>query len=59
VGHGGTYNQDNGGDFAKFAIAWFGWWLKDDLSSSGKGMFVGPNCGLCNTYWDIQSKMLE
>ncbi len=33
VGHGGTYAQPNGGDFARVATAWFKWQLKGDKKS--------------------------
>jgi hypothetical protein len=57
VGHGGTYDQDNGGSFAAVDIAWLNWWLKDDVTATGKGMFVGANCGLCSkTEWTLRSK---
>ena len=57
VGHGGTYRQDNGGEMAKVALGWLRWHLFDDLGATGKGMFIGPNCGLCSgTQWDIQWK---
>ena len=57
VGHGGTYRQDNGGEMTKVAIGWLRWHLFDDLGATGKGMFVGPSCGLCSgTQWDIQWK---
>ncbi len=57
VGHGGTYDQDNGGSFAAVDVAWLNWWLKDDVTATGKGMFVGANCGLCSkTEWTLRSK---
>ena len=46
VGHGGTYREPHGGEFAKVAIAWYQWQLKDDQEASK--MFVGDDCGLCN-----------
>lgn len=57
VGHGGTYDQDNGGSFAKVDVAWLNWWLKGDTGPTGKGYLVGANCGLCSdTKWTIKSK---
>ena len=41
VGHGGTYNEDNGGAFGVAAVAWLKWQLMNDTSASGKGYFVG------------------
>ena len=46
VGHGGTYREPHGGEFAKVATAWYQWQLKDDQEASK--MFVGDDCGLCN-----------
>ena len=39
VGHGGTYNQPHGGEFAIVARAWLDWQLKGDKDASK--MFVG------------------
>ena len=44
VGHGGTYGQPHGGDFAKVASAWFLWQLKGD--SDAAKMFEGDPCGV-------------
>jgi hypothetical protein len=58
TGHGGTYWDDNGGDFAKVAVAWLSWWLLNDEGATGKGMFIGASCGLCSsTSWDLMWKM--
>jgi len=54
VGHGGTYAQPHGGEFAKVATAWFQWQLKDD-KNAGK-MFTG-NPGLAkNPVWRVEKK---
>ena len=47
IGHGGTYNEDNGGAFGVAAVAWLKWQLTNDTSASGKGYFVGAECRLC------------
>lgn len=39
VGHGGTYSQPHGGEFARVATAWYKWQLKGD-AEAGK-MFTG------------------
>ena len=39
VGHGGTYSQPHGGEFARVATAWYKWQLKGD-TEAGK-MFTG------------------
>jgi hypothetical protein len=57
VGHMGTYNQDNGGEMGKAATGWLRWHLLGDQGATGKGMFVGSSCGLCNSKWDIKWKM--
>jgi len=58
VGHGGTYNQPNGGEFGKVAVAWLQWTLKGD-QTAGK-MFTGPSCGLCkDTNWKFEKKKME
>lgn len=44
VGHGGTYAQPNGGDFAKVATNWFKWQLKGD-KKAGR-LFTGTPPGL-------------
>jgi len=59
VGHGGTYNDDNGGEFAKVGVAWLNWHLKGDQSATGRGMFFGTSCGICGTNWTIESKNFQ
>lgn len=57
VGHGGTYNQPNGGEFGKVAVAWLQWQLKKD-ETAGK-MFSGSSCGLCtDTKWKFEKKKI-
>lgn len=58
VGHGGTYNQPNGGEFAGIAVAWLNWQLKGDQKAAL--MFRGTDCGLCvNPKWVVQTKNLK
>jgi hypothetical protein len=55
VGHGGTYSQPHGGEFAKVAAAWYKWQLKGD-KEAGK-MFTGNPCGLAqNPLWKVEKK---
>jgi dienelactone hydrolase len=55
VGHGGTYNQPNGGEFGKVAVALLQWQFKGD-QEAGK-MFLGANCGLCqDSKWHVEKK---
>lgn len=56
IGHGDAYFQDNGGEFGIVAVGWLNWWLKDDLTASGKGMFIGNNCRLCRAPWVSKNK---
>ena len=44
IGHGGTYMQPYGGDYAKVATAWLNWWLKGDQEAAK--MFTGPQPGV-------------
>jgi hypothetical protein len=60
VGHGGTYNQDNGGPFGVAAVAWLKWQLMNDTSAKGRGYFVGPGCGICgDSNWQVASRSLQ
>ena len=59
VGHGGTYNQDNGGPYGIAAVAWLKWQLMGDTSAAGRGFFVGENCGICqDPNWETDSRSL-
>jgi hypothetical protein len=59
VGHGGTYNQDNGGPFGVVAVAWLKWQLMGDTSAGGRGYFVGDDCGICkDPTWQIGTRSL-
>ena len=58
VGHGGTYGQPHGGEFAKVATTWFQWQLKDD-KAAGK-MFTGDPAGLSsNPNWKVDRKNMR
>jgi len=55
IGHGGTYNQPNGGEFGKVAVELLEWQFKGD-QEAGK-MFLGANCGLCqDPKWHVEKK---
>lgn len=59
AGHGGTYWADNGGEFAKFAVAWFNWWLKGDTGATGRTKFLSGSCSFCSGPWSaMPSKKL-
>lgn len=58
VGHGGTYSQPQGGEFARVATAWYKWQLKGD-KKAGK-MFTGKTPGLAHsTEWTVDKKNLK
>jgi hypothetical protein len=58
VGHGGTYGQLNGGEFAKVAVALLEWQLKGNKKSAQ--MFLGSKCGFCeDPAWHITKKGYE
>ena len=55
VGHGGTYSQPHGGDFARVATAWFQWQLKGDQQAAT--MFEGDPCGVAKMAgWKVEKK---
>jgi len=58
VGHGGTFNEPNGGAAASVAVSWLDWQLRGDLKSGQR--FVGDDCGLCkDTQWLLQRKQFS
>ena len=55
VGHGGTFNEPNGGAAASVAVSWLNWQLRGDSQSAKR--FVGEDCGLCkDAQWSLQRK---
>ena len=55
VGHGGTFNEPNGGAAASVAVSWLDWQLRGDVQSSKR--FVGEDCGLCkDAQWSFERK---
>jgi hypothetical protein len=55
VGHGGTFNEPNGGAAASVAVSWLNWQLRGDARSGER--FVGEACGLCaDARWSLQRK---
>lgn len=55
VGHGGTYGQPHGGEFAKLATDWYKWQLKGD-KDAGK-TFTGNVPGISkNPVWVFEKK---
>ncbi len=58
VGHGGTYAQPHGGEFAKVATAWYQWQLKGDKEAAK--MFTGNPCGLSkDPNWKVEKKNMD
>jgi hypothetical protein len=58
VGHGGTFNEPNGGAAASVAVSWLNWQLRGDTQSAKR--FVGEDCGLCkDADWSLQRKQFK
>ncbi len=58
VGHGGTYSQPHGGEFARVATAWYQWQLKGD-KKAGK-MFRGKKPELAQSpEWTVDKKNMK
>ena len=58
IGHGGTYMQPYGGDYAKVATAWLKWWLKGDKEAAK--MFTGEEPGVSKMQdWMFMRKNIE
>jgi hypothetical protein len=57
VGHGGTFAQPDGGEWARISARWLDWQLKDDADASRD--FAGADCRLCaDERWSIEQKQL-
>jgi hypothetical protein len=55
VGHGGTFQEPNGGAAASVAVSWLDWQLRGDADAARR--FVGDDCGLCrDASWTLQRK---
>jgi hypothetical protein len=55
VGHGGTFGQPRGGDWATVSAAWLKWQLRGD-TEAGK-LFTGNPCGLAqDKKWTVEKK---
>ena len=58
VGHGGTYSQPHGGEFARVATAWLQWNLKGDEEAAK--LFTGDPCGLAKSEgWTVENKKIK
>lgn len=57
-GHGGTYDEPNGGAAAAVVVSWLEWTLRDDAEAGN--LFLGPECGLCtDPQWAFEKKGLD
>ncbi|MBB4934916.1 hypothetical protein F4561_005810 [Lipingzhangella halophila] len=57
VGHYGTFEEPNGGEYGRVGSEWLKWQLKGD--DTARSEFVGSDCGLCNSEWeDVQQRNL-
>jgi dienelactone hydrolase len=55
VGHGGTFQEPNGGAAAAVAVSWLDWQLRGDATAARH--FVGDDCALCrDARWTLQRK---
>jgi hypothetical protein len=55
VGHGGTFQEPNGGAAAAVAVSWLEWQLRGDAAAARQ--FVGDDCGLCrDSRWTFERK---
>jgi hypothetical protein len=55
VGHGGTFQEPNGGAAASVAVSWLDWQLRSDAVAARR--FVGEDCGLCrDASWTLQRR---
>jgi hypothetical protein len=57
VGHGGTFSQPDGGEWARVSTRWLDWQLKDVADASWD--FAGPDCRLCTDgRWEVVQKQM-
>lgn len=55
VGHGGTFQEPNGGAAASVAVSWLDWQLRGNASAGRR--FIGKDCDLCrDVSWTLESK---
>lgn len=57
VGHGGTFSEPDGGEWARVSARWLDWQLKVDADAARD--FAGPDCRLCrDDRWTVVRKQL-
>ncbi len=58
IGHGGTYMQKNGGEYAIVATSWLRWQLQNNTEAGT--MFTGEKCGLSQREgWTFDRKNIQ
>lgn len=58
VGHGGTFQRENGGAVGSVSVDWLEWQLRGDLTAART--FTGDNCRLCqSSEWTVTRKMID
>lgn len=58
VGHGGTYMQPHGGEYAIVATSWLQWQLQNNLEAGA--LFTGKECGLSlREGWTVDRKNIK
>ena len=58
VGHGGTYREPHGGEFARVATAWYLWQMRGDEEAGA--LFTGDPPGLAaSPGWRIETKNID
>jgi len=58
VGHGGTFNDANGGRVTQVDVAWLDWQFRHDARAAH--WFKGADCRLCTTApWTIRKKHID
>ncbi len=50
VGHFGTFEEPNGGEYGRVGAEWLKWQLKGESEAASE--FVGSDCGLCDSDWE-------
>lgn len=58
VGHGGTFQDDNGGRVTQVDVAWLAWQLRHDAAAAR--WFKGSDCRLCtDSQWTLRKKRID
>jgi hypothetical protein len=58
VGHGGTFDEANGGAVGRISAEWLEWQLRGNAKAAES--FTGSKCGLCvDDSWKVQRKRID